>query len=203
MCSSRAVCQAQTCAWNHPLVMDLCSHWLYWFDADAALSEGEGSAQKPLLWGSRSWFFLWMKWIPEKNQPHIISINPLSLGEEVMKINVLYTFQWYSSECKWALSYFCLQRWVLCSESRLQDRGKGPPRKALYSLCLLFLCNWSHSTSTAESFKATTHFLWLDHSTNLKYSTRVSQDYFLGMVSYTFPQNPAWFIYSLGLSNRF
>ena len=27
------------------------------------------------------------------------------------------------------------------------DRGKGPPRKAVYSLSLLFLCNWSHSTS--------------------------------------------------------
>lgn len=55
------------------------------------------------------------------------------------------------------LSNFCLQ-WLVSGsesmESRLQDRGKGPPRRALYSLCLLFLCNWSHSTSMAECFKA-------------------------------------------------
>lgn len=32
-------------------------------------------------------------------------------------------------------------------EQARSDRGKGPPRKAVYSLSLLFLCNWSHSTS--------------------------------------------------------
>lgn len=32
-------------------------------------------------------------------------------------------------------------------EQAWSDRGKGPPRKAVYSLSLLFLCNWSHSTS--------------------------------------------------------
>lgn len=32
-------------------------------------------------------------------------------------------------------------------EQTRSDRGKGPPRKAVYSLSLLFLCNWSHSTS--------------------------------------------------------
>lgn len=63
----------------------------------------------------------------------------------------------------WAILFFFFLQWlVLCRESmerRLQDRGKGPPRKALYSLCLLFLCNWSHSTSTVQSFKAPHSFM--------------------------------------------
>lgn len=73
-----------------------------------------------------------------------------------MKKNVLYNklhFDYISvklykdqnvAEMHLVFRYFCLQQLVLGSdsmESRLQDRGKGPPRRALYSLCLLFLCN--------------------------------------------------------------